>query len=77
MSKELIISDEHRTNPLSLKPGGYTVKVIYTNGKTYVYDKIKDPARYISRIPAEGISEVWVDGEIFARTPPEDDQLPW
>lgn len=76
MSKELIISDEHRTNELSLLPGGSVVKVIQNDGKVYVYDKIKDPARYIARMDTSKIKEIWVNDALYARTEDED-QAPW
>ena len=50
MSKELRVGDGYRTNQLSLRPGGYSVVVEYTNGQKLVYDKIKNPSAYISRV---------------------------
>ena len=44
------VSDEFRTNELSLTPGGYTVIVTKTNGKIYEYDKIKKPYAYIRKV---------------------------
>ena len=38
------VKDEHRTNPLSLEPGGGVVRVTFKNGKFRDYDKIKNPA---------------------------------
>jgi hypothetical protein len=77
MAKELIISDEHRTNELSLLPGGSVVKVIQRDGKIYVYDKIKDPARYIARMDTSKIQEIWVNEELYARTEDDEDEAPW
>lgn len=47
---EVKVTDNYRTNPLSLKPGGSTVKVIHKKGKAFVYDKVKSPGAYIKRI---------------------------
>jgi hypothetical protein len=47
---ELRVSDNFRTNDLSLQPGGYEVTVVYQNGKRFVYDKVKKPGMYIKRI---------------------------
>ena len=44
----LLVSDEHRKNSLSLTPGGSVVKVIYEDGSSRVYDKIKNVEAYIS-----------------------------
>lgn len=56
------VADEYRTNPLSLKPGGSTVKVVFFDGKVYEYDKIKYPPTYVGKIEGkEGIVEVWVE----------------
>ena len=69
MSNTLHISDQYRTNPLSLRPGGYEIRVIYNSGKTYVYDKIKDPTRYIATMTTNSsdIYEIFVDGQLYAR----------
>jgi hypothetical protein len=63
---ELKVADQYRTNPLSLKPGGYTVKAIHETGKTFVYDKVKNPGAYIKSMSTEesehgAIIEVLVD----------------
>jgi hypothetical protein len=47
---ELHVKDNYRTNPLSLQPGGSTVKAIHERGKAFVYDKVKNPGAYIKRI---------------------------
>ena len=48
--RELWVKDTYRTNPLSLRPGGVTVTVVYTNNYSYNYDKVKNPVKYISVI---------------------------
>lgn len=40
------VSDEYRTNPLSVKPGGSIIKVIYKDGSIRIYDKIKNVEAY-------------------------------
>jgi len=66
MSKNLLVGDDFRTNPLSLKPGGYDITVIYETGKSFTYDKIKNPANYVTRISANSkygqIVEILIDG---------------
>jgi hypothetical protein len=66
---ELKVTDNYRTNPLSLKPGGSTVKAIHERGKVFVYDKVKNPGAYIksmntdARIAEYGsIVEILIDG---------------
>ena len=66
MADTLHIADQYRTNPLSLRPGGYEVRVVYNTGKTYVYDKIKDPSRYIERMNTVNVHEIWVEGKLYA-----------
>jgi hypothetical protein len=66
MAQNIHVGDDFRTNPLSLKPGGYDVTVIYQNGKSFTYDKIKNPANYITRISSNSkygqIVEILIDG---------------
>lgn len=50
----LKISDKFRTNPLSLKPGGYEVTVVYQDGQRYIYDKVKNPGAYVRHIEEKG-----------------------
>lgn len=44
------VKDEHRTNPLSLQPGGGVVRVTFKNGQFRDYDKVKNPAAFINHI---------------------------
>ena len=44
--KVIHVADEHRTNPLSLRPGGVDVKVYYPNGTARIYSRIKDVGAY-------------------------------
>ena len=58
------VGDEYRINPLSLEPGGSVVTVVFNNGKTLEYDKIKSPRKYVARIPdKEEISHIYVNGD--------------
>jgi hypothetical protein len=71
---ELKVADQYRTNALSIKPGGYEVKVRYSNGQVFVYDKVKKPGSYIKSISEKNSengsiqeifindSSVWVSG---------------
>lgn len=47
---DLRVSDDYRTNELSLQPGGYEVIVVYENGKRLIYDKVKRPGSYVKSI---------------------------
>ena len=44
------VGDQFRTNPLSHKPGGSTVRVIRRNGEVRDYDKVKYPDAFIRKI---------------------------
>lgn len=43
------VGDNHRTNPLSLKPGGSTVRITFKNGDYRDYDKVKYPGAFIAK----------------------------
>jgi hypothetical protein len=66
MSSGYYVSDEFRTNHLSLKPGGSMVKVNYRDLSFRVYDKIKYPQAYINKITVgdPAIVSVEVDGKL-------------
>jgi hypothetical protein len=58
------VGDEYRTNPLSLKPGGSIVSVVFSNGRTFEYDKVKSPRKYVGSIPErEDIVQISVNGK--------------
>jgi hypothetical protein len=60
--KELKVNDEHRTNELSLSPGGSIIKILHDDGRILVYDKIKNPNAYIKRaLKDESVSKIWCD----------------
>jgi hypothetical protein len=69
-AKVLHVSDEYRTNPLSLTPGGSSIEVTLVDGNVYVYDKIKMPDRYIRSLYVEHmakktpIAKVCLEGRI-------------
>jgi hypothetical protein len=57
------VGDEFRTNPLSLKPGGSIVTVVFSDGRMLDYDKVKSPKRYVASIPTrDEIVAVYVNG---------------
>lgn len=67
VSRTLNVADEFRKNRLSLTPGGSTVEITYVNGQTLVYDKIKNPKKYIQSLnDHKTIVSVKVDGEPFS-----------
>lgn len=65
MNRGYYVNDEFRTNYLSLKPGGSTVKIIYSD-HFRLYDKIKYPKAYIEKITESDkeIIGVEVDGKL-------------
>jgi len=60
------VSDEFRTNNLSLTPGGSVVIVESSNGETKAYDKVKNPTAYINAILNKNpnVIKVQVDGKL-------------
>lgn len=68
--KRLHVSDEYRTNPMSLKPGGSQIDVYRTSGLVLEYDKIKFPEKYLREVYpkvnsiTDPIVRIEVDGEI-------------
>lgn len=63
----LKVTDNYRTNSLSLKPGGHEVTVIHQGGKSFIYDKVKRPGMYVKSISGDDkghgpIIEILVDG---------------
>jgi hypothetical protein len=57
------VADEFRTNPLSLKPGGSIVTVVFSDGKMLDYDKVKSPKKYVASIPTrDDITAVYFNG---------------
>jgi len=66
VSRTVNVSDQFRTNNLSLTPGGSEVSITLNNGQTLVYDKIKSPKKYIQSLSNyKDIVEVKVNGEPF------------
>lgn len=63
MSSGFYVSDEYRTNHLSLKPGGCVVKVNYADGHFRLYDKIKYPEAYINNITKRDLEILSVEVE--------------
>lgn len=45
-----LVAGKYRTNPKSHIPGGSHVKVVYTDGSSRIYDKIKNAEAYISHL---------------------------
>ncbi len=70
--KEIKVQDEFRTNPLSHKPGGSVVKLFCQDGMVYIYDNIKIPTNYISKVEfKDKIVRIDVDGkQVWASTEP-------
>ena len=43
------VGDEYRTNPLSHRPGGVTVRICFQSGQCFDYDKVKHPEAFIRK----------------------------
>lgn len=55
------VRDEYRTNPLSLRPGGYTICVEMLTGEVREYDKIKNPIAYMRTLEGKhDVKDAWV-----------------
>ena len=66
MSKTIVVHESFRTNELSLRPGGYTVTVVYANETQRGYNNVKNPKAYINSIVKDdSIVKTLVDGEIY------------
>jgi hypothetical protein len=60
------VSDQYRKNELSLSPGGSEVKAVHSNGKTIVYDKIKNVNAYCVKLKKDSdIVQIIVDETIY------------
>jgi hypothetical protein len=44
------VGDSYRTNSLSNKPGGVSVKAVFADGTSRIYDKIKNSDAYINHL---------------------------
>lgn len=60
------VSDEFRTNNLSLTPGGSVVSVEYADGETKAYDKVKNPKAYVNAIINKDVRivNIYVDNNL-------------
>ena len=59
------VNDHYRTNPLSLEPGGVEVTVMMRDGFRLVYDKVKNPSKYISKLHnRESIISIEIEGSV-------------
>lgn len=60
------VADAYRTNYLSTKPGGSTVKVHYED-HFRLYDKIKYPKAYVQKLVEsdENITKIEVEGKVI------------
>lgn len=66
MAKTFVVADRFRTNDLSLKPGGFSVTVIYSDNSHRIYTKVKNPEAYVRSITKNlNIVKVLVDGNLY------------
>ena len=63
--KDLKVQDQHRTNELSFQPGGSEVKIVYDDGKSLIYDKIKNTGAYIRKATKDpSVVEIYIEGDL-------------
>lgn len=63
--KDLKVQDQHRTNELSFQPGGSEVKIVYDDGKSLIYDKIKNTGAYIRKATKDpSVVKIYVEGDL-------------
>ncbi|GAA4507269.1 hypothetical protein GCM10023172_37620 [Hymenobacter ginsengisoli] len=60
-SKALWIERQFRVNELSYQPGGHDIVIEYNSGNVFVYDWIKRPSYYISKVLANEAREADMD----------------
>jgi hypothetical protein len=69
MSNHTQVRDQFRKNELSITPGGSTVTVFYTTGKSIAYDKVKNAHSYCNAILKKtnsvDILKIEVDGVLY------------
>lgn len=64
--KSIIVEDKFRKNDLSLQPGGSTVKVVYSDGPSKVYDKVKSVERYTASLKKKAnVVEIYVNDSLY------------
>ena len=69
-SKTHVVKPEYRTNPLSTRPGGYTVTAVLRDGRHLVYENIKNPDAYIRRAAEDiTVASFLVDGRPYSKNP--------
>lgn len=64
-------------NPLTLQPGGNTLKLVFTNGKSQVQPRVKYPQKYISKVQADAALEGDVLSEVYDITQKGQHDLVW
>jgi hypothetical protein len=63
-----VVRPEYRTNPLSTRPGGFTVSTVLTDGRVLVYENIKNPEAYIRKASTDPtITSFLVDGKPYQK----------
>ncbi len=66
--KILWVSDEHRTNSLSLQAGGVSLVVVFASGGVHGYDKVKMPSRYIPEVvTTNGVINIFCIETVFVK----------
>ena len=55
-----IVDRRYRTNPLSKKPGGFTVGILREDGKKLYYPNVKNTKLFITKAVENGAVKGWV-----------------
>lgn len=59
------VKDEFRKSELSVEPGGTEIRVIYSNGRDVIYDRVKNTTAYCNKIKADpNSSEIWINNNL-------------
>jgi len=66
------VADRYRTGILSKIPGGSSVKVVYADGSSRIYDKIKNTDAYINYILNRSNDDI-----VSATVVGDDDYFDW
>ena len=53
-----LVGDQFRENPLSLQPGGYIIKTLGFDNKENIYNKIKNPYKYVNSINRKTLKSI-------------------
>jgi hypothetical protein len=64
-------------HPLTLQPGGNTLKFVFNNGRSQVQPRIKYPEKYISKVQKECVEQGETLSEVYDITRKGQKDLVW